>query len=606
MRKSAQGRPEFGEPVRATIVGVVGNVRHYSLDTDFVPEVYLPYTVTVWGWMSLVVRTVGDPAALVPAVTRAARSVEPDLPLEGATFSNRVYDLPTSLQQSLAYRRFITGLLGAFALPAVVLAALGIFGVVAYLVTQRSREIGIRMALGAQRGNVLALVLAEAMRLTGGRGPARHPGAIATTRWLSSELYEISATDPLTFVLAALTLVGVSLCATAHSRAAGHGDRPGSHAPVGMTSIAMPLPPPIPGFRPVPFTGVIFVMAEAGALGYRYGHPDWCNLGQGQPETGPLPGAPPRVHQIEIGVDDQDYAPVPGIWELRRAVAELYNRLYRGGKGSRYTERNVCICGGGRSSLTRAVAALGQVNLGHFLPDYTAYEELLDIFKLFTSIPILLDGRERLPLQPRAPPRGDYRTRTLGGAAVEPLQPHRARHRRWRSSAGWVEVARELGCSLLVDEFYSHYVWRETEDGDGLVSAARYVDDVDADPVVLFDGLTKNWRYPGWRCSWIVGPQQVIEAVSSSGSFLDGGGSKPLQRSAVPLLEPTRGRGGDPGHPGGVPAEAGAHGRRGCGRRGYGSTWSPRGRSTGGATSPVCRRRSTTGCRSSGRRSSGR
>ena len=65
-----------------------------------------------------------------------------------------------------------------------------------------------------------------------------------------------------------------------------------------MIGIAMPLPPPIPGFRPVPFTGVIFVMAEAGRLGYRYGHPDWCNLGQGQPETGPLPGAPPRVHQI--------------------------------------------------------------------------------------------------------------------------------------------------------------------------------------------------------------------------------------------------------------------------------------------------------------------
>jgi aspartate/methionine/tyrosine aminotransferase len=81
-------------------------------------------------------------------------------------------------------------------------------------------------------------------------------------------------------------------------------------------------------------------------------------------------------------------------------------------------------------------------------------------------------------------------------------------------------------------------VWQPTAAGDGLVSAARYVDDVDSDPVVLFDGLTKNWRYPGWRCTWIVGPQAVIEAVSSSGSFLDGGGSKPLQRSAVPLLAP--------------------------------------------------------------------
>jgi aspartate/methionine/tyrosine aminotransferase len=71
-----------------------------------------------------------------------------------------------------------------------------------------------------------------------------------------------------------------------------------------------------------------------------------------------------------------------------------------------------------------------------------------------------------------------------------------------------------------------------------MVSAARYVKDVDRDPVVLFDGLTKNWRYPGWRVSWTIGPRAVIEAVASAGSFLDGGGSKPLQRAAVPLLEP--------------------------------------------------------------------
>jgi aspartate/methionine/tyrosine aminotransferase len=299
----------------------------------------------------------------------------------------------------------------------------------------------------------------------------------------------------------------------------------------------MSTPPGIPAFRPVPFTGVIFVMAEAGQRGYRYGHPDWCNLGQGQPETGPLPGAPERVREIEIGVDDQDYAPVPGIWELRRAVAELYNGLYRQGKRSRYTERNVCICGGGRASLTRAVAALGQVNLGHFLPDYTAYEELLDIFKLFTSIPILLDGA------------GGYRfglddlEREIMGRGLSALLLSNPCNPTGKVIAGaelegWVRLARELSCALLIDEFYSHYVWRETPDADGLVSAARYVEDVDTDPVVLFDGLTKNWRYPGWRCTWIVGPQQVIEAVSSSGSFLDGGGSKPVQRAAVPLLAP--------------------------------------------------------------------
>lgn len=296
----------------------------------------------------------------------------------------------------------------------------------------------------------------------------------------------------------------------------------------------MTSPVRIPGFRPVPFTGVIYVMAEAARQGYRHGHPDWCNLGQGMPETGPLPGAPPRVQHVDISLDDQEYAPVPGIWELRRAVAELYNQLYRQGRASQYTERNVCICGGGRASLTRAVAALGHVNLGHFLPDYTAYEELLDIFKAFTAIPILLDPAKGYHFSLEEL-RREITGRGLSALLLSnPCNPT-GKVIRGAELEAWVATARELQCSLLIDEFYSHYVWA---DGGEMVSAARYVDDVETDPVVLFDGFTKNWRYPGWRCSWIVGPQQVIDAVSSSGSFLDGGGSKPLQRSAVPLLAP--------------------------------------------------------------------
>jgi putative ABC transport system permease protein len=125
-----------------------------------------------------------------------------------------VYDLPTALGQSLAYRRFITGLLGAFAVPALLLAALGIYGVVAYLVAQRGREIGIRMALGAQRRDVLALVLGEGMRLAGVGVLLGIVGAIATTRWLRSELYDTSSTDPLTFVVSAVVFAGIALVAT--------------------------------------------------------------------------------------------------------------------------------------------------------------------------------------------------------------------------------------------------------------------------------------------------------------------------------------------------------------------------------------------------------
>jgi aspartate/methionine/tyrosine aminotransferase len=301
-------------------------------------------------------------------------------------------------------------------------------------------------------------------------------------------------------------------------------------------SSAMSSPPAIVGFRPVPRTGVIFVTTEAQRHGFRSEDPAWCNLGQGQPETGPLPGAPPRHSAITIDPDDQEYAPVAGLWELREAVAGHYNQTYRRGLPSQYKAENVSISGGGRSALTRAAAALGHVNLGHFLPDYTAYEELLDIFRLFSPIPILLDPERAYEFD-----AADLRREILGRglSAVLLSNPCNPTGKLVAGDdlAGWVAAARQLECALLIDEFYSHYVWRKgTGEPGPTVSAARYVEDVDRDPVVLFDGLTKNWRYPGWRCTWTVGPRAVIDAVASAGSFLDGGGSKPLQRAAVELM----------------------------------------------------------------------
>ena len=287
-------------------------------------------------------------------------------------------------------------------------------------------------------------------------------------------------------------------------------------------------------FRSVPRTGVIYVMTEAERLGFRMHHDEWCNLGQGQPETGPLPGAPPRLNDIAIRPFDQDYAPIAGLWELRDAIAALYNRLFRRGMPSQYSAENVCVSSGGRVSLTRACAAVGQINLGHFLPDYTAYEELLGIFRRFTPIPILLDpeqgyrfGTDQL--------RREILGRGFGAILMSnPCNPT-GKVVSGAELADWVAIARELDCALLLDEFYSHYVWTGE---DSVVSAARYVEDVDRDPIVMFDGLTKNWRYPGWRVTWTVGPKKVIESITSAGSFLDGGASAPMQRAAVQLLSP--------------------------------------------------------------------
>ena len=296
--------------------------------------------------------------------------------------------------------------------------------------------------------------------------------------------------------------------------------------------------PRIESFRPVPRTGVIFVMAEATERGYRSEHPDWCNLGQGQPESGEMTGAPPRIHTVPVHVDDHEYAPVAGLWEMREAVANLYNTMYRRGRGSQYTAENVAICGGGRLALTRTAASLGPINLGHFLPDYTAYEELLDVFRTFSPIPVLLEADKGYHFS-ADDLRREIMGRGLGAVLLSNPSNPTGKLIHGETLAGWVDVSRQLDSALLIDEFYSNYIWAGPGSRDvNTISAAEYVNDVDRDPVVLFNGLTKNWRYPGWRISWVVGPRSVIDSVASAGSFLDGGGSRPLQRAALPLLEP--------------------------------------------------------------------
>jgi N-succinyldiaminopimelate aminotransferase len=297
--------------------------------------------------------------------------------------------------------------------------------------------------------------------------------------------------------------------------------------------------PAFAAFREVPRTGVIYVTTEAQKRGYTQSSDDWANLGQGMPEADALPGAPPRITELPVLAGDQEYAPVAGLWELREAIANYYNELFRRGRGSKYSAENVAVSGGGRSALTRVAASLGHINLGHFLPDYTAYEELLDVFRLFSPIPILLEG-ERGYAFSAADLRREILGRGLSAMLLSNPSNPTGKVIGGETLNEWVEVARDLDCALILDEFYSHYIWRPDLVSQGMIeTAARYVDDVDRDPVVILDGLTKNWRYPGWRVTWTVAPKKIIEGVASAGSFLDGGGSRPLQRKAVELLAPT-------------------------------------------------------------------
>ena len=262
-------------------------------------------------------------------------------------------------------------------------------------------------------------------------------------------------------------------------------------------------------FRRVPRTGVIYVTNEASARGYGEPGTDWSNLGQGQPEA----GGPARRPAPCRGAADRSGAttstrPSPASAICARRWRRCTTASTAGACRSQYSADNVSISSGGRAALTRAVASLGRVNLGHFLPDYTAYEELLDIFRLVSPIPILLRRDQGYGFSSQ-----DFEHEVLGRglSAVllsNPCNPM-GKLVSGEALAEWIAVAGRLDCSLLLDEFYSHYIWNPGPGEPGpLVSAARYVEDVDNDPVVIFDGLTKNWRYPGWRGDLDAGSQE--------------------------------------------------------------------------------------------------
>lgn len=291
-------------------------------------------------------------------------------------------------------------------------------------------------------------------------------------------------------------------------------------------------------FRHLPFMGVIHVNVEAAKCGFEMGDPTWSNLGQGQPEVGEIEGAPPRINHIEFQPEDHAYGPVEGIPELREAVAAHYNRLYRKGKASQYTAENVAICPGGRTGLTRCGAALNDINLGYFTPDYTAYEDLLTTFSRVKPVWIELRPEDGFRIAPDELIRRVEKDR-LGALLISnPCNPT-GTVIAGDELAAWAVMARERSCTLLMDEFYSHFVFQDGQVGRP-VSSAAYVDDVNIDPIVIFDGLTKCFRYPGWRMGWVVGPRDVIENMTAAGSFVDGGPSRPIQRGAITALEPAR------------------------------------------------------------------
>ena len=199
-----------GEPQWIEIIGVAGDIKHFGLNEPEEPAVYTPYAQSQqpWKrWMYLVVRSDADPATLINLIKTQVWTVDNQIPV------TRVQTMTEVMAASIAGQRFNMLLLGIFAGVALLLAAVGIYGVISYSVTQRTHEIGIRMALGAQAGDVLKMILGQGLLLASIGVVIGVVGAFALTRLMSSLLFGVTATDPMTFTIVSLLLIAVALAA---------------------------------------------------------------------------------------------------------------------------------------------------------------------------------------------------------------------------------------------------------------------------------------------------------------------------------------------------------------------------------------------------------
>jgi putative ABC transport system permease protein len=208
IRSLIPGQTKVGPVVSREIIGVVGDVRESGLAEETSFEVYVSYLQNPMQETNLVVHTSGEPSDLIAAVRSEVLAVDKDQPVSDIKTMGQV------LSESVAGRRFNMLLLGLFAVVALILASVGIYGVISYSVTQRTHEIGLRMALGAGASDVIRLVVGQGMILTAAGIVIGLTAAFAVTRVMSSLLFAVSATDPMIFTVISLLLTGVALVAS--------------------------------------------------------------------------------------------------------------------------------------------------------------------------------------------------------------------------------------------------------------------------------------------------------------------------------------------------------------------------------------------------------
>ncbi|HVX42140.1 MAG TPA: ADOP family duplicated permease [Gemmatimonadaceae bacterium] len=207
--RQSQARPDFGKPITMPVVGVVSDYHDFGPESPATAEVFLPYTLEVWPWMTFVARAGTSPAVLA-SIERAVRGVDPAL----SFFAEPSFDDSGRAPSLTDPRMFVTGLLSAFAAVALLLAAVGLYGVVTYAMAQRTREIGIRIAIGATTRHIVRLTMRQSASYVLAGIVVGTGGAYAGTRVLRALLFQTAPTDAVTFAVVPIVLAAVALFAT--------------------------------------------------------------------------------------------------------------------------------------------------------------------------------------------------------------------------------------------------------------------------------------------------------------------------------------------------------------------------------------------------------
>jgi putative ABC transport system permease protein len=209
MQSVIAGTRQVGAAVPWEIIGVCATIKYQGLsEKQPSPEIYVPLAQSPWPGAALVLRTNGEPLSVAHSVREALANVDPEVAIAAVKTMDQI------AEDSLAAARLRTWVIGSFAAVALIMAALGIYALISYSVAQRTHDIGVRMALGASRGEILRLVISQAVALVAGGLVLGLAGALALTRLLSSLLFQVTPTDPLTLAAVSVLLALVALLAS--------------------------------------------------------------------------------------------------------------------------------------------------------------------------------------------------------------------------------------------------------------------------------------------------------------------------------------------------------------------------------------------------------